>query len=200
MTLGENLQRLRAAKGLSQEEVARQLYVSRQSVSKWEHDAAEPGVENLKTLAKLYGVTLDQLLLGEDPAREDNPPWDGSCEEVEEPRQAQDDRIYLLWTGVRLAATVVVILSFFGRYGWIIVPVVAPLTISLIAMGVGIWVRYPVMRRVILCLLVLDCLLSLEALRLEDSLRWLWLAGNGVYLWGMTRPAIRRRFLQECVR
>ena len=35
MTLGENLQRLRAAKGLSQEEVARQLYVSRQSVSKW---------------------------------------------------------------------------------------------------------------------------------------------------------------------
>ena len=180
MTLGENLQKLRAAKGLSQEEVARQLYVSRQSVSKWENDAAEPGVENLKTLAKLYGVTLDQLLLGEDPAPEDNPPWDGSCEEAEEPRQAQDDRIYLLWTGVRLAATVVVILSFFGRYGWIIVPVVAPLTISLITMGVGIWVRYPVMRRVILCLLVLDCLLSLEALRLENSLLLLWLAGDGV--------------------
>ena len=117
MTLGENLQRLRAPKALSQEEGARQLYVPRQSVSKWENDAAEPGVENLKTLAKLYGVTLDQLLLGEDPAPEDNPPWDGSCEEAEEPRQAQDVRIYLLWTGVRLAATVVVILSFFGRCG-----------------------------------------------------------------------------------
>ena len=200
MTLGENLQKLRAAKDLSQEEVARQLYVSRQSVSKWENDAAEPGVENLKTLARLYGVTLDQLLLGEDPAREDNPPWDGSCEEVGVPRQAQDDRIYLLWTGVRLAATVVVILSFFGRYGWIIVPVVAPLTISLITMGVGIWVRYPVMRRVILCLLVLDCLLSLEALRLENSLLLLWLAGDGVYLWGMTRPSVQRRFSRNCVR
>ena len=200
MTLGENLQKLRAAKGLSQEEVARQLYVSRQSVSKWENDVAEPGVENLKTLAKLYGVTLDQLLLGEDPAPADNPPWDGSCEEAEEPRQAQDDRIYLLWTGVRLAATVVVILSFFGRYGWIIVPVVAPLTISLITMGVGIWVRYPVMRRVILCLLVLDCLLSLEALRLENSLLLLWLAGDGVYLWGMTRPSVQRRFSRNCVR
>ena len=200
MTLGENLQRLRAAKGLSQEEVARQLYVSRQSVSKWEHDAAEPGAENLKTLARLYGVTLDQLLLGEDPAREDNPPWDRSPGEVEEPRQAQDDRIYLLWTGVRLAATVLVILSFFGRYGWIIVPVVAPLTISLITMGVGIWVRYPVMRRVILCLLVLDCLLSLEALRLENSLLLLWLAGDGVYLWGMTRPSVQRRFSRNCVR
>ena len=200
MTLGGNLQRLRAAKGLSQEEVARQLYVSRQSVSKWENDAAEPGVENLKTLAKLYGVTLDQLLLGEDPAPEDNPPWDGSCVEAVGPRQAQDDRIYLLWTGVRLAATVVVILSFFGRYGWIIVPVVAPLTISLITMGVGIWVRYPVMRRVILCLLVLDCLLSLEALRLENSLLLLWLAGDGVYLWGMTRPSVQRRFSRNCVR
>ena len=50
MTLGENLQKLRAAKGLSQQDVARTLYVSRQSVSKWENDAAEPGVENLQAL------------------------------------------------------------------------------------------------------------------------------------------------------
>ena len=67
-------------------------------------------------------------------------------------------------------------------------------------MGVGIWVRYPVMRRVILCLLVLDCLLSLEALRLENSLLLLWLAGDGVYLCGMTRPSVQRRFSRNCVR
>lgn len=61
MTLGENLQKLRKSAGLSQEEVAGRLFVSRQSVSKWENDQAEPGVENLKALAALYGVTMDQL-------------------------------------------------------------------------------------------------------------------------------------------
>ena len=61
MTLGENLQRLRKEKGLSQEDVARALFVSRQTISKWETDKAEPGVDNLKALADLYEVTLDQL-------------------------------------------------------------------------------------------------------------------------------------------
>lgn len=62
MTLGENLQRLRRAKGLSQDEVAQRLYLSRQSVSKWENNQTEPGVENLKALARLYGVTVDVLV------------------------------------------------------------------------------------------------------------------------------------------
>ena len=62
MTLGENLQNLRKEAGLSQEQVAQQLFVSRQTVSKWENNLAEPGVENLKTLARLFGVTLDQLI------------------------------------------------------------------------------------------------------------------------------------------
>lgn len=61
MTLGENLQELRRAAGLSQEEVAGRLFVSRQSVSKWENGQAEPGVENLKALAELYGVSMDAL-------------------------------------------------------------------------------------------------------------------------------------------
>lgn len=61
MTLGENLQRLRKEKELSQEDVARALFVSRQTISKWETDKAEPGVDNLKALADLYEVTLDQL-------------------------------------------------------------------------------------------------------------------------------------------
>lgn len=71
MTLCENLKRLRTEKGLSQEEVAGQLFLSRQTISKWENNLAEPGVENLKALARLYGVTLDQLL-GED-VRQDPP-------------------------------------------------------------------------------------------------------------------------------
>ena len=67
MTLGENLQNLRKEAGLSQEQVAQQLFVSRQTVSKWENNLAEPGVENLKALAGLYGVTLDRLVGMEPP-------------------------------------------------------------------------------------------------------------------------------------
>ena len=67
MTLGENLQNLRKEAGLSQEQVAQQLFVSRQTVSKWENNQAEPGVENLKALAGLYGVTLDRLVGMEPP-------------------------------------------------------------------------------------------------------------------------------------
>lgn len=61
MTLGENLQKLRKSAGMSQEDVAGRLFVSRQSVSKWENDQAEPGVEHLKVLAALYGVSMDEL-------------------------------------------------------------------------------------------------------------------------------------------
>lgn len=62
MTLGERLQELRQRSGLSQEEVAQKLFLTRQSVSKWENDGAEPGIENLKALAGLYGVSVDVLI------------------------------------------------------------------------------------------------------------------------------------------
>ena len=80
MTLGENLQKLRKASGLSQDEVARKLYLSRQSVSKWENGQAEPGVENLKKLSRLYGVTIDELV--------GNTPEAGDSEEDRWPQAA----------------------------------------------------------------------------------------------------------------
>lgn len=62
MEFHENLRRLRKEAGLTQEDVARVLFLTRQSVSKWENGAAEPGVEHLKALADLYGVTVDDML------------------------------------------------------------------------------------------------------------------------------------------
>ena len=59
--LCENIKAIRKSKGLSQEELAIKLNVVRQTISKWETDKAEPGVDNLKALADLYEVTLDQL-------------------------------------------------------------------------------------------------------------------------------------------
>lgn len=62
MTLGEKLQKLRKARRLTQEELAMQIGVSRQSLSKWESDGALPDTANIITLADLFGVSTDYLL------------------------------------------------------------------------------------------------------------------------------------------
>lgn len=56
------LQMLRKKNGYSQEELAEKIGISRQAVSKWERAEASPDTDNLILLARLYGVTLDELL------------------------------------------------------------------------------------------------------------------------------------------
>jgi transcriptional regulator with XRE-family HTH domain len=60
------LYELRKKNGLSQEELADKLGISRQAVSKWERAEASPDTDNLILLARLYGITLDELLNTED--------------------------------------------------------------------------------------------------------------------------------------
>ncbi len=62
MKLCEKLYELRRAAGLSQEELAEKLSVSRQAVSKWENGAAQPELSKLVELSRLYGVSVDELL------------------------------------------------------------------------------------------------------------------------------------------
>lgn len=62
--LGARLQKLRRQAGMSQQELADQLHVSRQSISKWELGTATPDLDNLVRLSKLFGVSLDELVLG----------------------------------------------------------------------------------------------------------------------------------------
>lgn len=62
MDYGEKLYKLRKQKSLSQETVANELNVSRQSVSLWETYQSSPSMENLIALAKLYQVSLDELV------------------------------------------------------------------------------------------------------------------------------------------
>ncbi len=68
MDLKETLAFFRKKQGLSQMELAEALEVSRQTVSKWETGAALPSAENLLALSKLYGVSVDALLNGENEA------------------------------------------------------------------------------------------------------------------------------------
>lgn len=62
MTLGEKIKEARAAGGLTQEELASKLMVSRQAVTKWETDKGIPDVENLKLISNLLGISVDYLL------------------------------------------------------------------------------------------------------------------------------------------
>jgi len=63
--IANKLLKLRKEKGLSQEQLANELGISRQAVSKWERAEASPDTDNLIALAKLYGISLDELLLHE---------------------------------------------------------------------------------------------------------------------------------------
>ena len=62
MTLGEKIQFLRKKAGLSQEQLAEELNVSRQSVSKWESDAATPDTDKIRSISVLFDVSADYLL------------------------------------------------------------------------------------------------------------------------------------------
>lgn len=62
MVLGNSLFHARKKAGLTQEEVAERLGVSRQTIGKWEADETLPDIRQSKRLATLYGVTLDELI------------------------------------------------------------------------------------------------------------------------------------------
>lgn len=73
MTLGQRIQELRKAAGLTQEGLGEALGVSRQAVSKWESDGGIPELDALIALSRLFGVTIGQLLGVEDPIRAAEP-------------------------------------------------------------------------------------------------------------------------------
>lgn len=62
MTLGEKIKEARKKAGLTQEQFAEKIFVSRQAVTKWESDKGTPDVENLKAISKLLNVSIDFLL------------------------------------------------------------------------------------------------------------------------------------------
>lgn len=132
MKFHENLQRLRKNSGLSQEDVAGKLFVSRQSVSKWENGAAEPGIENLKALAQIYGVTVDELV--------------GNCEPEEASEQTEAEKWNSRWAyaGVCVAKLMMAfaILMICELYGYSVKDNWYAFA-DLFVLAVGWWIRHP---------------------------------------------------------
>ncbi len=69
MNLGENIYKFRTGKNMSQGDLAEQLEVSRQSVSKWENNSAVPELDKLLKMAELFGITIDELVTGTEQER-----------------------------------------------------------------------------------------------------------------------------------
>ncbi len=108
----------RKAHGLSQEELAEKIGVSRQAVSKWERAEASPDTDNLIILSEIYGVTLDDLLRGdsaaaEKPAEAEKEAPDDNTTYVKEERvnfkngvkaESGGDKVDIGWHGIHVDA------------------------------------------------------------------------------------------------
>lgn len=78
MSIADRIRELRKAKGISQEELARQLDVSRQAVSKWESAQSTPDLDKIILLSDYFEVTTDYLLKGIHPTPQSNNTVDAS--------------------------------------------------------------------------------------------------------------------------
>ena len=145
--IGKFIAKRRKDLHFTQANLAKKLGITDRAVSKWENDVAEPGVKDLRTLSRLYGVTLDQLM-----ETEEAPPQ-GTSSSLE----------YLIWTGAMAVVTVVLGIFTWTNYETLTIP------IALIAMLVGIWVRYPAMWVVIQCLMGLGALLLMPYVLLTEN-------------------------------
>lgn len=88
MEFHNRLYNLRKQKGLSQEELANRLNVSRQTISKWEIGDSTPDMEKLAAISELFGVSLDELVLG----REQTPSETGASN-IAEIREVLEEKV-----------------------------------------------------------------------------------------------------------
>lgn len=63
-SVGKNIKKLRSEKGITQEQLAERLHVTRQAVSNWETDKTQPDIETLSALAECFEITVEELIYG----------------------------------------------------------------------------------------------------------------------------------------
>ncbi len=89
------LYELRKKHNLSQEELAEKLGVSRQAVSKWERSEASPDTDNIIALAKIYGLSLDELIYGEKEGLDNKENTESENQQDEADSSAGEEKIFV---------------------------------------------------------------------------------------------------------
>ena len=134
MEFHEKLQELRKKKGLTQEELAKELYVSRTAVSKWESGKGYPNIDSLKEISKFFSVTIDELLSSEElitAAKDEN--------------RSNIGKIIDLLTGAAdIMGIMLVLLPLYPKNTWETITAVALYDYMHISPGIGCvcWVLY----------------------------------------------------------
>ena len=127
MEFHEKLQELRKQTGLTQEELAEALYVSRTAVSKWESGRGYPSIDSLKALSKFFSVTVDELLSG-----------DQVLTIAEEDTRQKETHLHDLVFGLLdLSAAAFFFLPFFGQKGDGVIQAVSLLSLT----GIASWLH-----------------------------------------------------------
>ena len=120
MDFNEKLQQLRKSRGITQEELAEALYVSRTAISKWESGRGYPNIDSLRGIAKFFSVTVDELL---------------SCDEVlviaEEDNKRKEKHIRDLVFGLLdVSASLLFFLPFFAQKSDVVIHEVSLLSLT----------------------------------------------------------------------
>lgn len=123
MEFHEKLQVLRKRSGLTQEELAQKLYVSRTAVSKWESGRGYPNIDSLKAIAVCFSVTVDELLSGEELL----------TVAAEQTRAATADLRNRVYSLLDLSAVVLLFFPFFGESDGVVIREVSLLALTRIA-------------------------------------------------------------------
>lgn len=178
MELGEKLQELRKQRGLTQEELAAALFVSRTAISKWESGRGYPSIDSLRAISRFFSVSIDNLLSTDEVlaiAGED-------CEQ-------QKRRYFSLSYGLLdCGAAMLLFLPLFGQAAEGVVREVPLLALT----GVSPWLK-----AVFIALVTATALLGVAALALQSVSHSLWtrcrtglsllLSSAGVLLFILTR-------------
>ena len=126
MEFNEKLQELRKSKGLTQEELADRLFVSRAAISKWESGRGYPSIDSLKEISRFFSVTIDEMICPEEIL---------SAAEAEKQAFA-GKTISFISSTLDLLTAILLFLPVFGNGGG------SPTTVSLLGLtGIRFWVK-----------------------------------------------------------
>ena len=160
MEFNEKLQELRKQKGLTQEQLAAELFVSRTAVSKWESGRGYPGIDSLKAIAKLFSVTVDELLSREELF----------CAVEEDSRQREKHFRDLIFGLCDFSSLILLFLPIFGQKVGEVIQSVSLLSLDAVQ---------PYLKIAYLVFITLTVLLGIMTLALQNCQNVFWTQRKG---------------------